>query len=61
LEGGDRMAKKAITERFSKTIEGVLNITDGKIECEEYGELDLLELLNKFDGELVNIKIELKK
>lgn len=54
------MAKKAITERYSKSIEGILNISEGKIECEELGELDFFQLLEKFDGELVTVKVDYK-
>lgn len=56
------MASAPIKENYTKTIEGVLNCEEGTIEVQDYGTLNLIELLrDKFDGEYLKISVSIKK
>lgn len=48
---------KAIIEKHSKTLSGILNVDDMTMEFEEIGVKDLKDLIEKFDGENVKITI----
>jgi hypothetical protein len=51
------MAKSKIQEKFSKTIEGILDIEDMTMDVEEIGTKELKELLKDFNSKNVKIAI----
>lgn len=58
------MAKSPLVERITKNVNGVLNFKEKKVELEGLGEIEMIELFDmfeRFDGELVDIKIEFVK
>lgn len=54
------MSNKIIT-KLSKKVQGVLNLEDYTVEIEDYGVCNLKDLFSKFDGELINITMDLKE
>lgn len=50
-----------IVVKHSKKVQGVLNWEDYTIEVEDYGVLHLKELFSKFDGESIDITVNLKE
>ena len=53
------MAKSKLQESHVLSVEGTINTEDMTIEIEELGEKSLVELLSKFNGQNVKLRIGL--
>ena len=50
-----------IVAKYTKKVQGVLNLEDNTIEVEDYGVLNLKDIFQKFNGELVDITVNFKE
>jgi hypothetical protein len=51
------LAKSKISENFSLSVEGILDINEMTVDVEEIGTKQLKDLMNSFDGKNVKISV----